>query len=602
MCGIAGILMQGNPRSKEKMIREMTRAVVHRGPDGEGFFLDENLALGHRRLSIIDLTEAGHQPMHSEDKYVLVFNGEIYNYLEVRSELLALGYVFHTASDTEVILAAYDKWGEDCVQRFNGMWAFALYDKSAQKVFCSRDRFGVKPFYFTQHSSAFFFGSELKQLLLHCPRRKANLNVLMDYLVLGLEDHNEETFFEGITKLQAGHNLLFDLRTHSYSIQQYYSIRIDKSASLWDEQESTARFRKELERSISYRMRSDVKVGTCLSGGLDSSSIASLSARLYATTTPGRKFTAITASSEDKVNDEFGYAKMVVDSSGLDWNVVKPSAADFRTVMEEVIRTQEEPFGSPSVFMQYFVMQKSRALDCPVLLDGQGGDEILLGYERYYPAYLMSLPWRLRLKGLLSSSRNSKLSAATLFRMYFYFTNSGLRMKRQRSRSSFVKPAYFDLLSRDLLEKIAASYSDIQEMQKLELTHTQLPHLLRYEDRNSMRHSVESRLPFLDFQLVEMSLSLNNSFKIREGFTKYILRKATEDVLPREIAWRKNKFGFESPPSWLSDQDFFLKQIQSSEILRKISISLPTQMKDTILLWRLYNISKWEEAYEVSVD
>jgi asparagine synthase (glutamine-hydrolysing) len=602
MCGISGIITSRHKEVEKQQIERITDIVSHRGPDGFGYFLEKNLALGHRRLAIIDLSEDGYQPMHFGDKYVITFNGEIYNYIELKEELLKLGYVFKSKSDTEVILAAYDKWGTLCVNKFNGMWAFAIYDRVNQTVFCSRDRFGVKPFYYAQIDDQFVFGSEIKQLLELKGKRVVNKKTLVDYLILGMEDHVEQTFFEGIFKLLPSYNLTYDLQSNTYKTHRYYSIFVDSSIQTMSEKESIELYRRELQRSIMYRLRSDVKVATCLSGGLDSSSIAALASELYSKSS-GNRFSAITAKSVDKETDETGYAGKVVKKSNLDWHVVEPGADDFFTIIDEVIKVQEEPFGGPSIIMQYFVFKKAKEIKSPVMLDGQGGDETLLGYERYYPAYLLSLPWPRRILEFLKSSQNSKLSRKLLLQYFLYFTNAKVRLNRQRKRTGFLKKEYQNLVDKGLIKKMASTYSNITDMQLLEITQTQLPHLLRYEDRNSMRHSIESRLPFLDYKLVELSLSLNNSFKIRKGWTKYILRKAVEDVLSSEITWRRNKFGFEAPSRiWLKDTDFFRRQISKSKIISEISASEFTAAGDTVLLWRLYNIARWEELYNVEIN
>jgi asparagine synthase (glutamine-hydrolysing) len=602
MCGISGIINLSYEPVSHDMIERMTDIIKHRGPNGYGYYFDNNVAFGHRRLSIIDLSEAGNQPMFFDDKYVIVFNGEIYNYLEIKNELKIYGYVFLTNSDTEVILASYHKWGKECVSKFNGMWSFAIHDKVDNIIFCSRDRFGEKPFYYTRKSNYFIFGSEIKQLLIIEPRVLVNKKVMLDYLVLGLEEYSDSTFFEGIQKLLPSHNLIYHLENNSIEIEKYYTIQIDLSIQDLTENESKDLYKSEFERSVKFRLRSDVKVGTCLSGGLDSSSVAAVASDLYFNST-GEKFAAITAKSEDSKNDESSYAQMVVDKLDLDWHLVYPNANNFREVLDEVIKTQEEPFGSPSIVMQYFVMEEAKNISSTVLLDGQGGDETLLGYERYYPAYLLSLPIFKRLLEFFNSSKNSKLSKKKLLLFIFYFLNPKIRINRQLNRFSFVKKKYLNLISKDIIIELSKSYSNIKQLQLLEITKTQLPHLLKYEDKNSMRHSIETRLPFLDYKLVELSLSINNNYKIKMGWTKFILRKTTEDKLPKEISWRKNKYGFEAPSSiWLKDKKWMLNQINDSKILREIILEKVSEKNDLNVLWKLFNIARWEKIYHVEID
>ena len=514
MCGISGIINKNGSKVKENEIQKINDLIAHRGPDSEGFYFEKNFAFGHRRLSILDLSIDGHQPMHYLDKYTITYNGEVYNYLEIKDELLKNGYIFKSHTDTEVILASYDKWGEECVNKFNGMWAFAIYDKEKEIIFCSRDRFGVKPFYYTQVENKFIFGSEIKQLLEFYEKRFVNKKILMDFLIIGYENHTNETFFENIFKLQESHNLIYDLRKNTFQIKRYYDIK--KYEINLDEDKSISIYKSKLNDSIALRLRSDVKVGTCLSGGLDSSSIAAIASNMYRKNL-NEKFIAIHAKSSENDSDESFFAKEVATSCNLDLKIVEPTKDEFINSIDDVIYTQEEPFGSPSIFMQYFVMKKAKEIGCTVLLDGQGGDETLVGYERYYPSYLMSLGFFNLIKEFFNSSKNSKLSKKQLFAYFVYFTKAKIRIKKLQVKNSFIKAKYFNLASFDILEKNSKNYLNLFELQHQEIFYTQMPHLLRYEDRNSMRHSIETRLPFIDYTLVETALSIPNKYKIKDG-------------------------------------------------------------------------------------
>jgi asparagine synthase (glutamine-hydrolysing) len=602
MCGICGIIDKRGFSVPSADIKAMSDRVRHRGPDDEGQFLHQALALGHRRLSILDLSSAGHQPMQ-RDQYVVVFNGEIYNYIELRSELQEAGYAFHTGTDTEVLLASYERWGQSCVHHFNGMWAFVLFDLRRQLLFCSRDRFGVKPLYYYDRGDRFFLASEIKQLLPEMPKRRAHAGKLVDYLVLGLEEYDGETFFQDVHKIPGGHNLVYDLISHSYHLIPYYEMTIRAEWSEWPLDQAVDRYRAELERAVSIRLRSDVRVGTCLSGGLDSSSVAALAAPMYQRQNGGR-FLAITAKSVDPHNDETAYAGQLARQENLDWHVISPGPEEFRSVLDTVIRLQEEPFGSPSIVLQYFVMKTARELGCPVLLDGQGGDETLLGYERYYPAYLLSLKWHEAFAAFSRSTKHSKLNNMRLLAYLFYFPNARIRLNKFVRNNRALQTSSLRLVNREFAFRIANSYKNIAQLQELELRHTQLPHLLKYEDRNSMHHSIETRLPFVDYQLVELSLSIQHAFKIREGWTKYILRQAMNDRLPHDLAWRKTKIGFEAPMRiWLQDRDTFKDVIASSQLLRRLLrpayVQRFTELKDLRLLWKLINIAKWEHLLQV---
>lgn len=603
MCGIAGIIdKNGDPISLNE-IKEMTDVIKHRGPDGEGFFLENNFALGHRRLSIIDLSQDASQPMHYLEKFTLIFNGEIYNYIELKDQLMKLNYIFNTASDTEVILAAYDYWGESCVEHFNGMWAFALYDKEQQKLFCSRDRYGIKPFYFYEKKDRFCFGSEIKQLLPFLTKRSANKQILLDYLFTGVEDYTNETFFKDINKLPSGHNLIYDLKKQSYQILRYYQLKTNKQVGTEDFEKTLFQFQDLLKDSIALRLRSDVKVGTCLSGGLDSSAIATFAVKNYNYDNLTSRFGAIHARSIEEKTDESFFAENVANTSDIDLFITSPDKKDFNIILEDVIRIQEEPFGSPSIMMQYFVFQKAKEAGMVVMLDGQGGDELLLGYDRYFVAWLKSSKGFAKLAAFRNAIKNSKLSSLQLIKYYLYFTNAKVRKAKLRSKFSFINSEYLDQLSMDLLKKLSTSFNDLNQLQRDEVFDFQLPHLLKYEDRNSMAHSIESRFPFLDYRFLEYSLSLPPNYKIKEGWSKYILRKSVETLLDKEVVWRRNKLGFEAPvKTWMSDRESINGIIKDSDILQKLLKSVPDHFADLSVLWRLYNIALWEKTFNIVWD
>jgi asparagine synthase (glutamine-hydrolysing) len=606
MCGISGIINKNNRPVSFGEIKAINDKIIHRGPDAEGFYFGDFFALGNRRLSVIDLTSNANQPMSYRDRYTITYNGEIYNYIEIRNELQLLGYKFLSESDTEVILASFDYFGFDCVKKFNGMWSFALYDKTREIIFCSRDRFGVKPFYYTNLNERFVFGSEIKQIINYLADRKVNLPVLINYLVAGIEDHTQETFFQNIIKLEQAHNLIYDLKNHKYTISKYYEIRIDQEISKLDEKDSVKLYRNILDDSIRLRLRSDVKVGTCLSGGLDSSSVATIASSFYRLNSIN-KFTAITAKTINKAIDESHFAGMVALNADLQWHTTEPDTQDFIDNLDKIISVQEEPFGSPSVFMQYSVFEKAKELGCIVMLDGQGGDETLLGYERYYPSYLISLGLRDGIVNFFSSTQKSRLSKKELLLYCFYFIYPFIRLKRLRMKFSFIKNEFFNLIDRHCINESSRSYHDIVQLQILELMSLQLPHLLKYEDRNSMHHSIESRLPFIDYRVVETALSINNRYKIKDGWTKYLLRKVIEDIVPEEITWRKNKIGFNAPEKeWLFEINaLMIDHISNSNLLGLISkeghINKTFNKMDLRTQWRLFNVAKWEEIFNVGI-
>lgn len=606
MCGIAGIIQKTGSGSLRPAIESMTDLIKHRGPDGFGYYFKNNIALGHRRLAILDLSENGHQPMaYADAQYVITYNGEVYNYLEIRTKLETLGYAFHSQSDTEVILAAYQQWGEACVGLFNGMWAFAIHDVRRNIIFCSRDRFGVKPFYFTDSADSFVFGSEIKQLLEFLPARRENREVLLDFLLTGISDRISDTFFQGVHQLPGGHNLHYDLDKNNYSIQRYYSIEFNPDNETLNQEEAETAFRKALTDGVALRLRSDVKVGTCLSGGLDSSSIAMLAAKMYRDKT-GEAFCAITAASTQANNDESSFAKIVAEHGQMEWIKITPTYEEFTQNLERIVTVQEEPFGGPSIVMQYFVMKAARDNGIPVLLDGQGGDETLLGYAHYHGAYLAFVfrrdGWRAAVRALRDSGSQSSHGMLAILKYLASSASASRRYRFYQWRHRYLKHSH--PMPEGLADLMKASL-DLQQLQKLEITHTNLPILLRYEDKNSMAHSVETRLPFLDYRTLELALSLPGKFKIRDGWTKWILRKVMEAKIPDSIIWRKNKLGFEAPESeWLAQHAAVMRRsILASPLLADLcdmtkidsmfsAMNLQTQ-------WRLYSIALWETAYGI---
>lgn len=610
MCGISGIINKNKTRVNKNDIQDINDLIAHRGPDDEGFYIEKNFAFGHRRLSILDLSSDGHQPMHYLDKYVITYNGEVYNYLEIKEELLKDGYIFYSHTDTEVILASYDKWGEDCVNRFNGMWSFAIYDKEKQILFCSRDRFGVKPFYYIFTNEKFVFGSEIKQLLSYT-NCSVNKEILLDYLVTGFQDFTNDTFFRSIKKLDASHNLIYDLNKNNFFIKRYYTINVNEGIKNIEENVVIDKYKNSLINSIKLRLRSDVRVGTCLSGGLDSSTITALASNFYQNNNLDNKFIAIHAKSIEKSTDESNYAEEVANNfNNIDLKIIEPSREDFVKHIDEVIYTQEEPFGSPSIFMQYFVMKKAKELDCKVMLDGQGGDETLLGYERYYPAAYIDL---FKTKGLIASIKeiintnknNTQMSFFWIFKLTLGSVMFKSRIKRYLKKSFFIKSKFIENHNFYYLKEFSEKYFDIDKLQKYEITNLSIPVLLRYEDKNSMRHSIETRLPFMDFTVLELALSINTKTKIKNGWTKYLLRIIIDKLLPKNVVWRKNKLGFNAPEKiWIDENEgMMLNEISKSNILNELSdinILISSYSKfDYRLKWRLFNIACWERVYNV---
>lgn len=587
MCGIAGIIDRGGKRLNADSLRRMGDVVVHRGPDDwglalwaadgsgvavgaetttlpEGYFLT---GLVHRRLSIIDLTKAGHQPMHDPTRrYWLVFNGEVYNYIEIREELIARGHAFRTRTDTEVVLTALIEWGEHAFEKFNGMWALALYDSVEGTLFLSRDRFGIKPLYVYREPGYFVFGSELRQVLAApSVSSKANHRILADFLLWRYEEHSTDTFFEGIHTLPAGTSTrltLDDIDHARWSPRRYWEPRITSPLGMKDAEDG---FRHLLRDSVRLRLRSDVPVGVTLSGGLDSSSIACLAAGILKEDGGGPLHT-FTSVYEDPGYSEQHYADVVNSHIGAQATMIRPNAERIREDWEPFVTSMEEPFSTLSFYSNWKVYQQIRAHGVPVVLSGQGGDELLLGYDRYRIAYLNILmrkgEYGAMAREMLAMRRNANMSPVRQLLYLQYFRFPRVRTSRRRRLMKGLLRADFQRRheGEDAHVRAEYGYTTRRELQENEMYRYQLPQLLHHEDRESMHHSIETRLPFLDYRLFEFMLSQSDEAVIHGGWSKRILRNALTEVVPAAILRRTDKMGFETPTARLlrDNKDFFL--------------------------------------------
>jgi asparagine synthase (glutamine-hydrolysing) len=599
MCGIAGAAYGRDAGGWRERVEHATAALAHRGPDDVGLEDLGEVILGHTRLAIIDLSAAGHQPMR-HGSLRLVFNGEIYNYRELRSELTALGHRFDTDTDTEVLLKAWVHWGPSALRRLTGMWAFALHDSHSRQLVLSRDPFGIKPLYYVAMKGGTAFASEIPALLAMGYPARANIDRVIDYVVTAATDHTTETFFDGVRQVPAGHNLIIDLKNHGARQERYYAIP-DKLPV-----RSIEDFAEQISESVRLHLRSDVPIGTCLSGGLDSSTVAALAVRELSRRGETTGFAAVTAQSEDPRIDETRYAQQVVQHCNLDWSVTRPGYREFAAGIEQCLVRQGEPVGGPSVFMQYCVMRRAKEAGLKVMLDGQGGDETLLGYERYYVAYFLHLLRRGRLADLARefrlATRHSRLTFRTLAAYAAYFGNPRLRRARLDRRSWFVDS---ELRRRAdaTIEQMAQGYFDLGRLQRTELQHHCLPHLLRYEDRNSMAVSIEARVPFVTPAVVECALGLAPRDKIRDGYTKFAIRRLAAGILPNDIAWRRDKIGFEAPSvAWMRQHRTVAEEVVGrSDLLRRIAPrGVPYGELDADLQWRTYNLAVWESEFRVT--
>jgi asparagine synthase (glutamine-hydrolysing) len=653
MCGITALFEPGAPAWLHPVTRAMTRAVRHRGPDGEGFayfqpgagafpiLSDESpagahggaeppagctLGLGHRRLAILDLSAAGHQPMtDAAGDCWITFNGEIYNYVELRTELTGLGHVFHSGSDTEVILAAWREWGEACLARFNGMFAFVLFDRRRQRCFAARDRFGVKPLYlWPTPAGGVAFASEIKQFTLH-PGWRAVLNgqPAYDFLNWGISDHTSETMFAGVRQLRGGEFISAELPALTAAVpQRWYQLKPAPFAGSFAD--AAAGFRTLLDDSVRLRLRADVPVGTCLSGGLDSSAVV-CTMRQQLGADAARLQKTFSAYSDVARFDERRFIETVVEATAATAYHLVPDPDELLATLDQLTWHQDEPFGSTSIWAQWGVFRLARQSGVVVMLDGQGADESLGGYHGYFGPRLAGLLVRGRWWQFASeSSAVRSLHGYSLGHQARLLANELLgrsvadRLRRLSGRTVRA-PAFLDLAR---LGATPGSPHDgavdlaepVRSLGYAQLTATNLPMLLRWEDRDSMAHSVEARLPFVDYRMVEFCLGLPEDFKLRDGWTKRVLREGMRDRLPEAVRTRRDKLGFATAEEvWMRGprRATFLRLVEeaveasggtlTAQAVRKAARMLDGTEPLTTLVWRFISYGRWLRRFNVQV-
>ncbi len=575
MCGIAGMVSSDTSKITLQGLKKMTDAIIHRGPDGEGQWISDTgeVGLGHRRLSIIDLSTEANQPMHYLGRYSIVYNGEIYNYIELKEQLLKQGYSFKTSSDTEVLMALYDRDKENCLKLLDGMFAFALYDRKEKCLFIARDRFGEKPLYYTFFNSCLYFGSEMKALWAGGVPKEINNRMLFNYLAYGYLKNPQdiqETFFKNISLFPHSSYTIYKPGDISLNIHQYWDINYSNINASIKLEDAKSQFYELMFQSIKFRLRSDVPVGSSLSGGLDSSLVVCIIDELNKNNSISQN--TFSARFPGFAKDEGKYMQYVVDKTKVTPHFVVPSDDGFIKDFDKLCYHQEEPFGSASIYAQYCVMQLAKDNNVTVLLDGQGADELLAGYHFYFLSYFNELKktnaglYKKELaiynQRYINSNINPALkqsSIKNLLKTYFPYSVNFLKKVRLRGKQitngqlnsdffntykseSFIFPPPATTLQESLYRSTIGGYA--------------LQELLRYADRNSMAHSREVRLPFLSHELVEFLFTLPAQYKIHESWTKWIMRTTFDAILPAEITWRKDKIGYEPPQkSWMEKKE-----------------------------------------------
>jgi asparagine synthase (glutamine-hydrolysing) len=635
MCGLfASLGFQPDPKRID--------IVSHRGPDGRGWRVWDTsagpLALGHRRLAIIDLDERATQPMmFGDDRYALVFNGEIYNYREIREELRTKGHQFRTESDSEVLVQAYAAWGEAALDKMLGMFALIIWDQRDKVLFAARDRFGIKPLFYFASEKGVAFGSEIKQLLdLHGGERRMNLTRTWDFLYSGYTDHSSDTMFAGIHQLRGGQCMRLDLSRWSpgaeLPIRQYYDVPREPGPQL-TEAAAAEKFRELFLDSISLHLRSDVKVGSCLSGGLDSSSIVCAMDQLLKLQGASDPIHTVSACYANKEVDEKPFMDVVVANTRTEPHFIYPNADNAFALAEKITWHQDEPYGSTSIYSQWCVFDEARQQGIKVMLDGQGADEQLAGYHGsfwYYAqtlinqhknlAFARMVYERWRRHGIWPPDQLKTLLGHRAPRWAVRYARKVAPVDRSGdgwlSSEAFndAKPAsgggMGDVMVRDNVPVI----DNIGQLCVLFVKGASLPMLLRYEDRNSMAHSIEARVPFLDHRLVEFNLSLWDQHKLVGGDTKRVLRSAMRGILPEKVRGRHDKLGFATPESaWFrgtlkqmvidgveSTLERYPGLLNADETRALMSAALEGRRPVDFTLWRIVNVGIWGRLYGLS--
>ncbi|MCX6157756.1 MAG: asparagine synthase (glutamine-hydrolyzing) [Ignavibacteriota bacterium] len=657
MCGIVGLFSTNGNISVKDLISS-AEMVKYRGPDDEGYMFvrnddrilniktrneaeavkGDNIKGGFafRRLSILDLSESGHQPMSDDtENFWIIYNGEIYNYLELRSELQSLGYHFKSMTDTEVIIYSFIEWGSKCLEKFNGMWSFALYDKSKRRLFCSVDRFGIKPLYYNLTQSTFAFASEIKQVInVSNLKPRVNDKVLFDYLSAGsYGNETKETFFKDIIKLLPGTYLEVTLSESGIKCSEKEWWKLEVKDEFYKENDIntiSGNIKELFYDSVRIRLRSDVEIGTCLSGGLDSSGIVCVTNDITNGQEGNKLFTIVSGESE---NLDYKYSKVIADYVKGNHIIRRIDKDESYSDLRKFIWHNDEPLIKASMFGGYKVYQLAKENNVKVVFDGQGLDEYAGGYYQLpyieYMNYLKKNKSRNQFKNhidyLIKEENYTEQSLTKALNMYnlkkalHKFTSKRLRLNLLKSVKGWFNRDFLvenirqsQLYNSPDIEDARISKDDVKLKNFKLFKHINLPGILRQVDRNSMAFSVEARVPFLDHRLVEYIFSLKSEYILHNGYTKYAYREAMKGVIPEEVRNRRDKVGFyideyslvnsmkDNFREMLADVGDGDKYYNRNYIIKKLDEnSLNVQNYDNIL-WRIMNALTWKREFNIN--
>ena len=667
MCGISILTSWKGPLPLQA-IEQMNTQIRHRGPDDEGFtFFSRNtppcsfggkdtpenvyaceapfipsrqlptkppvenchLAFGHRRLSILDLSANGHQPMCDQSqRYWITYNGEIYNHEPLRQELESLGHHFFSGTDTEVLLRSYIEWGEECLHRLNGMFSFGIYDRQEDKLFIARDRFGIKPLYYWRSPEGFLaIGSEIKQFTtLPGWNPRINGQAAYDFLQWSLTGHREETCFEDVYQLYGGHSLLLSLGQPPQKItpKQWYTLPVGKYKGSFAD--ASHEFAELMRDSVRLRSRADVPVGSCLSGGLDSSAIVCLLHQIIRDSGATNQQTSFSACTQHKRFDERHFAEMVVDQTGVKPHYLYPDVRQLIEDLDSIVWHQDEPFGSTSIYAQWEVFKSVKSQNIKVMLDGQGADEQLAGYSGFHGRRFVDLLRELRWVALYKEVRAcqaeeqikgqikhaARRTASRCIKTPIQYLLGRSTQSQLQKRSPWLNMEQLGAVAGNPHNLNVPTQGAVQSLSYAQVTRTNLPMLLHYEDRDSMAHSIEARTPFLDYRLVEFIQSLPAEFKLANGETKRVMREGMKGILPEKIRTRRDKLGFATPEEiWVQKEnpDLFRKlvreSIEASEgIFNKETMNVAESIISgkapfTFQVWRLIVFGRWMRQFSM---